>query len=150
MQESYYSYDVFGWTDTTYAVETRVGPNNATWIKESGYLYVNDSSEPLTFTATNGEEAGNDRRLAGIVVNNILEEGTRISDHTVQYTFPVGKKGRYFIYATDEDRVKLDLYCPDDEAPPTGSLLAPDGSSASCVSGSLWKNRGFRSCYKRR
>ena len=142
MQESYYSYDVFGWTDTTYAVETRVGPNNATWIKESGYLYVNDSSEPLTFTATNGEEAGNDRRLAGIVVNNILEEGIRISDHTVQYTFPVGSKGFYFIYATDEDRVKLDLYCPDDELT-TGSLLAPDGSSASSVSGLYGKTVDF-------
>ena len=142
MQENREFYDVFGWTDTTYVVETRVVPDNATWIKESGYLYVNDSSEPLTFTATNGENAGNDRRLAGIVVNNVIEEGTRISDHTVQYTFPVGSKGFYFIYATDEDCVKLDLYCPDD-ALTTGSLLAPDGSSASRVSGLYGKTVDF-------
>lgn len=140
--ESYKCYDVFGWTDATYVVETGPVYDHTAGIKEAGYLYVNDSSVSQTFTATDIPLYGSDERLAGIAVNGVIEEGNRIDDYMVEYTFPAGTTGYYWIQAAEEDRVKLDLYCPDD-ALTTGSLLAPDGSSASRVSGLYGKTVDF-------
>ena len=134
-------YDIFGWTDTTYVVETRVAPNDTTSIKEGGKLYVTDSSIPLTFTGTHTVWPGR-KGVAGIFVNGVAEAGIRIDEHTVQYTFPVGTTGYYFIHVAEEDEIQLNLYCPDDELT-TGSLLAPDGSSASSVSGLYGKTVDF-------
>ena len=140
--ESFRSYDIFGWTDTTYVVETGPVCNHGALIKGNNSLCVNDSSISQTFTAMISFAHGDDVRLAGIAVNGVIEEGNRIDDYTVEYTFPVGTTGYYWIQAAEEDHVKLDLYCPDDELT-TGSLLAPDGSCASSVSGLYGKTVDF-------